>query len=213
MNAPERENRLPAKTPARGGEALCLPGRGLDATAEGAVPFRARRRRPRLPWGTLLAAFAPFLAGGCLGYRLGSTLPEDLRTVHVPACVNETSEPLLEIETTHALMNELRRDGALRVTGASEADAVLAVRLVQYRLEPLRYERGSRRTASEYRLALRARLEFTRAATGEVLVERTVKGESTFTASGDLASEKRAALPAAAKDLARNIVESVVEYW
>lgn len=158
-------------------------------------------------------ALAALLAAGCLGYRLGTTLPPDIRTVYVPACVNETAEPLLEMETTHALLSALRRDGALRVTGATAADAILGVRLVQFRLDPLRYERGSRRTVSEYRLELRARIELTRAATGETLLERTVKGETAFALAADLASDKRAALPAAARDLARNIVESVVEYW
>jgi len=162
---------------------------------------------------TLIPVFVLLSLSGCLGYRLGSTLPPGIRTVDVPTFINDTAEPLLEIETTRAVMREFRKDGTLRVTRGENADSVLHVRLVRYALQPLRYERDRARTVSEYRLSMRAKITFERADTGEILVKRTVKGESTFATAGDLTSSKQAALPAASRDLAHNIVECVVEYW
>ena len=46
----------------------------------------------------LLIALVPLL-GGCLGYRLGTTLPPGIRSLHVPTFVNLTGEPGLESET------------------------------------------------------------------------------------------------------------------
>ena len=161
----------------------------------------------------LIPAILALTLTGCLGYRLGSTLPPNIRSVYMPTIVNETTEPLLEIETTRALKRELRKDGTLRLAQAEDADSALRVQLVRYSLQPLRYERGRARTVSEYRLSMRAEISFERLDTGEILVERTVKGESTFTTTGDLTSSKQASLPAAARDLAHNIVEVVVEYW
>ena len=168
------------------------------------------RSRVAFTWAILPAVA---LVAGCLGYRLGSTLPPGIRTVHVPTFVNETSEPLLESETTRAVLSELRKDGTLRVVREGDADSALTVRLVRYELQPLRYERESARTVTEYRIQLRARILFEDTATGKVMVNKVVKGETTFTLSGDIASEKEAALPAAARDLARNIVENLVEFW
>jgi len=150
---------------------------------------------------------------GCVGYKLGSTLPPGIKTVHVPTFLNRTGQAQIEVETTQATIREMQQDGTLRVGGADNADAVLKVTLVSYELEPLRYEKDRRRTAREYRAKITAELEFTPRGAQEPLVKKTVQGESTFIPSGGLSSSKRRALPTAARDLAHDIVESVVEYW
>jgi len=152
-------------------------------------------------------------ACGCVGYRLGSTLPPGVESVHVPTFVNKTDEPLLETDTTRAAIQEFQRDGTLRIAGPGEADATLAATLVTLELKPLRYEKDRAKTTQEYRLKIKADIVFQRTSSGEVLLSRRVEGESTFEPRGDLASAKRAAMPEAASDLAHDIVESIVEYW
>ena len=39
---------------------------------------------------------------GCVGYRLGSTLPPGIRTIYVPTFKNESGEPQVESETSRA---------------------------------------------------------------------------------------------------------------
>ena len=154
------------------------------------------------------------LFSGCAGYRLGSMLPEDIKTVYIPTCINETGEPLLEVEATQALIQDFQRDGSLRVVGEEQADTLLSVVLREYRLEPVAYRTDQRTTAREYRIVLRARILLTRRVGGAVVVESpNVQGEATFTVTGDLSSSKLRGLPAAAEDLAHNIVEKVVEVW
>jgi len=163
-----------------------------------------------LPW---VAAAMVVIHGGCLGYRLGSTLPPGISSAHIPAFVNRTREPLLERETTKAAIQEFHKDGTLRVTDADRADAIVKVTLTDYGLEPLRYDRDRAKLTKEYRMTIKAEVVFMRVATGEVLLKRKVEGESTFEPTGDLSSAKRVALPKAAGDLAHDIVECVVEYW
>ena len=166
-------------------------------------------------------AAAAFLAAGvlgaalcgCAGYRLGTTLPPDIRTIYVPTFVNDSGEPQVEIDATRAAIDELQRDGTLKVRGETSADVKLVVRLTNFRLEPLRYDTNQAKTANEYRLRLTGHLVLTRRANGEKVVDRWVSGETTFEPGGDLAGAKVAAIPAAAEDLAHDIVESVVEYW
>jgi hypothetical protein len=158
--------------------------------------------------GLLMAGTA-----GCLGYRVGSSLPPGIRSVHIPAFVNRTAEPQLDGETTRAAIQEFQKDGTLRVAEAADADATLIVELVSYGLEPLRYEPDRARTTSEYRLRIGARLTFQRRGVVKPMIERVVAGETTFQPAGDLAFAKAAALPAAARDLAHQIVKNVVEFW
>lgn len=152
---------------------------------------------------------------GCtaLGYRLGSSLPADIRSVYVPMFVNETEEPQLEADTTQAVISEFQRDGSLRVSDLENADAVLEVVLKEFRLEPIRYDRDDTRSTSEYRMWLEAEVLFRRTTTQEVLVQVDVHGEHAFDPGGDLGSAKQTALPGAAENLARRIVKNVVEYW
>lgn len=163
---------------------------------------------------TLLAGLAAALClSGCVGYRLGSTLPPDLRTLHVPPFANKCGEPLIEIETTQATIQDFQKDGTLRIVDADRADAILEVALVKYVLEPLRYEKDRSKTTKEYRLQITADVTLTRAGTNKILTRSQALGETTFLPGSDLTSAKRAALPAAAVDLAHHIVQSVVEYW
>jgi hypothetical protein len=158
-------------------------------------------------------ALLALAAAGCAGYRLGTTLPPGIRSVHVPAFVNRTEEPEVETEATRAVLSELQQDGTLRVADAGNADTVLRVTLTDYRLEPVRYDEDRIKAAAEYRLRLLATIEFARTQSEDVLLKRNVEGESTFDVVGDLSSSKARALPDAAQDLAHDIVESVVEYW
>jgi len=153
------------------------------------------------------------LAGGCMGYRLGTTLPPGIRSLYIPSFVNRTGEPELEVATTRAAIQEFQKDGTLRLGSEGGADAYLKVTLQEFRLEPLRFSGDQAKTTSEYRLVIIAKVNFHRSTTDERLSSQRVRGESTFEPGGDLSMAKLNALPEAAEDLAHHIVKTVVEYW
>lgn len=173
-------------------------------------------RNPNLS-GSLMAVTSALCAvalmAGCMGYRLGTTLPPGIKTVHVPTFINKSGEPQIEVETTSAAIQEFQRDGTLRVAGEDQADSILNVTISELTLEPVRYDRDEAKTASEYRLTLKADIVFKRLDTGETLVSKSVYGEEDFIPAGSLGLAKTEAIPEAARDLAHDIVESVVEYW
>ena len=165
-------------------------------------------------WVMMLGLAAMGLNTGCAGYRLGSMLPDDIKSVYVPTFVNKTSEPQLEVDTTQAMVAELQKDGSLRVVNEDQADSLLKVTLRSYRIEPVSYRSDQRTSAREYRIVLNASILMTRRGTGAVVMEApSVRGEFVFPVSGDLSSSKRRGLPLAAEDLAHNLVEKVVEAW
>lgn len=150
---------------------------------------------------------------GCAGYKLGSTLPADIKTVFVPTFVNKTDEPMVETEATRATIQQLQMDGSLEVAGQDVADTILEVIITKISFHPLSFQQDSRKTAQEYRLYLTAEVLFKKAKTNQILSKKRVQGEATFFPAGDIAAAKRLALPTASKDLAHRIVEAVVEYW
>jgi len=159
-------------------------------------------------------ALALLTLPGCVGYRLGSTLPPDVKSIYVRLFINKCNEPLLEIDTTNATIAEFQKDGTLRIMPWGEADILLETTLNAMTLTPLRYDQTvDKAKPNEYRLTLQVSFVLKRAKTREVMNAADVVGESTFTFVGNLNSSKRAAIPSASEDLAKRIVEKVVETW
>ncbi len=154
------------------------------------------------------------LLTGCAGYRVGSMLPGDVKTVHVPTFINKTTEPLLELDTTQAVIEEFQRDGSLKVVAESDADAILSVVLTEYRLEPVSFRKDIRTAAQQYRVFIVANMVMRRTSDQSVVVETPrVEGKFVFDVVGDLTSSKLTANPQAARDLGYNMVQRMVEYW
>jgi len=166
--------------------------------------------KPHLPIALVLAVA---LGAGCLGYRLGSSLPPNLRTIHVPTFKNQTTEPLVEVPATQAAIQEFQKDGTLTVKDEADADVRLDVKLVAFTVETVSHEKDATRTVSEYRLRLEAEIVLLRKETNAELLRKTVRGETLFQPGGDLALDKRNALPKATENLAHRIVLAVVEFW
>jgi hypothetical protein len=126
---------------------------------------------------------------------------------------NQTDEPFLETIIADAVSSELQRDGTLSVTTPHNSDVTLSGKIISSVLTPLRYENDNRRTTREYRLTLTVEIVLVRTKTGEEILKKKVSGETTFEPAGDIASAKRSAFPYAARDLARHIVDAIVEFW
>ena len=169
-------------------------------------------------WRWMMVLLPLVAMAGCTGYRLGSTLPKDIRTIYIPMFVNKSGEPNVEIEATRAAIEEFQKDGSLRVATERQSDARIDVTMTGFSLEPIEFQRERATTPESYRLLLTASIVFSRSAAGTttrvvLLRKSNIQGESTFSPTADLISAKREAMPEAAKDLAHDIVESVVEYW
>jgi len=162
----------------------------------------------------LAAALLSLLSAGCATYRLGSMLPPDIRTVHMPTCVNKTTEPMIEQDVTRAILAQIQMDGSLRVAPADEADTILDVTLIRFWLDPVAYVSGESSTANQYRMSIRASVVLRRRADNSVVVQSPgLTGWYDFDFAGDMTSSKAVALRPAAEDLGRRIVNSLVQAW
>jgi len=160
-----------------------------------------------------LTAIIIISTAGCAGYKVGTLLPEQIKTIYVPTLKNSTMEPNLEVRATNAVINRLNRDGTLRVLSEKEgADSMLEATIVGYRRKPVRYANVSDPT--EYRLTVTVRATFKDLQTGEDFwKDISISGDNEFIVRGGLPSSERGALPAVFDDLARKIVREIVEHW
>ena len=162
----------------------------------------------------LVTAGLILLASGCASYRLGSMLPDDIRTVYVPTCVNKTSEPLIEQDVTRSILSQIQMDGSLRVASEDDADTILEITLTKFWLDPVAYVAGKSSTANQYRMSIKASFVLRRRADNSVVVDSpSVTGWYDFDFAGDMTSSKNIALRPAAEDLGRRIVSQIVQYW
>ena len=163
----------------------------------------------------LLSVLLLITSTGCsmLGYSIGSSLPPGIKTVCVPIFTNESGEPQLETEATVACIQEVQRDGSLKIADISSADSILKVTITKLTLSPVRYDRDNVTTANEYLLRIDGNMVLTKSKTGEEIVKKSVYGEKAFQTLGDTPSSKRAAIPDAVKNLAHDIVKSAAEAW
>lgn len=145
---------------------------------------------------------------GC-GYRIGSLLPADLKTIAVPIFKNKTPEPGLDVPVTEGIIQELIFDGTLEVVEEDDADTLLIGEIISYKREPLRYDNE---VTSEYRLLIGVRLKFLDLRHKKVIwTYPAVYGDATFFVGLSLPESEQTALPDVIEDLAHEVVEKVVE--
>ena len=160
--------------------------------------------------------------GGC-GYSTTSQLANRYATVHVETFENkitfaqEASRrnlyfPLLEVDVQDAIVSRFLFDGNLRPMDEVGSDLTLVGTLKNYRRVGLRFTDND--DVEEYRVYINVSLELWNNETAEVLWnEDNFVGEATYFVSGSQASSEEEAVERAIEDLARRVVERVIEDW
>jgi hypothetical protein len=157
---------------------------------------------------------AILLLSGCMGYQLGGTRPEGIETVHVAPVVNKTTEPAIELQITHALRQRIQFDGRMKLVNRAEnADAIIEVTLTDHHLRAIAFRDDQKTTAQQYRLRITGAATLAHARTGEIISKSNTYGETTFPFESDLTTSKRDALPRAAQEFAKFMVDDLIERW
>lgn len=173
----------------------------------------------------LLTVFS-VLISGC-GYTAKTLLPDHVKTIYVDNVRNKidiTKEtkygdtymiyrPGLEREITKTIKERFIFDGKLKVVNSKkEADSMLKSAILDFQKEALQYTDD--RSVEEYRLKIVITMEFIDLVEGTTLVEEDeFVGEATYTLSGPFATTETTAQGEAITDLARRVVERVVDLW
>lgn len=173
----------------------------------------------------LLLAAAVLQVGGC-GYTSRSAIREKYKTIYIAPFVNKTDitqesytanryriyRPTIETDITKATIDRFLTDGNLKPVKEGAADLLLRGEVMDYRRDPLRYDKNDE--VMEYRINLVVNLSLTNRQDNTLLwEEKNFTGDTTYFTTGSNAKSEDTAVTDALKDLARRIVERTVEMW
>jgi len=160
---------------------------------------------------------------GC-GYTTRSMITQDYQTIYVRPFVNKidiTSEtsvarryktyhPLLENDITRQVIDQFILDGNLRLAKEEGADLILEGELVDYRKDALRYTGEDDKEVEEYRISLVVNIRLYDTSSQTLLWQvNNFVGDTTYF----IQQSESSAISAAVDDLARRVVDRVVDIW
>ena len=183
-----------------------------------------RSKRNSLHILSIIPYLLSLLLAGC-GYTTRTILPNDIKTIHVEIFKNhiditkevsakdkyEVYRPDLEVDLRDAIVERVFLDGHLKVMSKGSSDAILEGDMTEYRKDPLRYQNE---VVREYRISLVCNFRLIDSRSGDVLLEeKAMTGDTTYFTTGTLLKSEETALNDAASDLARRIVNRIVDSW
>lgn len=159
----------------------------------------------------------PFISS--CGYTQEAKLPNNIKTIAIETFKNEIPPEEqfayragLEIELRNTLVERFLLDGNLKVVDESEADAILTGSIISYEQEGLRFDKLE--SVEEYRLFLVVKFELIDRRTNKIIIrEPNFSGRSEFFVNRNPAVVRRTSANSAVVDLARSLVDRIVEEW
>lgn len=163
--------------------------------------------------------------GGC-GYTSRSAIRDKYKTIYISPFTNNTDitqesysanryriyRPTIETDVTKAVIDKFLSDGNLKPVKEEAADLVLRGEVINYRRDPLRYDKNDE--VLEYRINIVVNLSLLNRQDATLLwEEKNFTGDTSFFTTGPNSKSEDTALSDALKDLARRIVERTVDMW
>lgn len=152
------------------------------------------------------------LAAGCAStYSWQSSVPNDMRTVSVPVFANKSDLQEVGAVATRQLLREFQREGTFKLVRNDDSAVEVQGEIVSATSSRLAYNRRTGQRVSGYDFKITACISVIDHKNGRVMIDnKTYTGSAPMTASDDLMNAARNASGAAADDLARQIVDDVL---
>lgn len=159
--------------------------------------------------GVALALLA--LAGCGTAYSWRGAVPAEMRRVVVPTFRNESDVPELGAIAARQLAREFQREGTFALAAGEDAALEIQGVIKDARGGTLAYDRRSGLRLSAHEMMAVAEVSVIDRRRGKVLVDnRIYQANATFTAGQDETTAKRDASGRVLEDLARQIVDDVL---
>lgn len=174
--------------------------------------MRSRGAAARI--AVLLLLLGAAIGAGCAGYRLGDPATLPFATIHVAPPMNTSLAPQAAALVGSSLIRTLDRSGRVRIADASEADALLEVRLVDYRREIAAERSDDTILARKWRVTLLAECTLTNRRDGTTwFVRRPVDAFDEVYVDSGLVPAEYQNMPVLAGRLAEAIAREVLGAW
>lgn len=162
---------------------------------------------------TVFGAALTVILCGCAGYRLGPTngLPAREQSVFVDVFVNETLQPRLEDDFTHAVRIGVQREGTYRLGHRNDCDIIVRGVIKKYVREGLNFDPNNLTKVQDYSLVAVTHITAFQRSTGDRVIDQDVWGSTQIRADQDLQSAEREATPLLANNIARKVVDLLAD--
>ena len=167
---------------------------------------------------SLLLGIAFIFIAGC-GYKFGSLMHPQVKSVAIAPVVNETRYFNLSAQVKGLLAESFQVDGSLKLTNENNADCIVYARVLKAEFKDMfltdnDFNLDDEFTPRQWRVLLTVEFTVMIPGSAEPLVaKQTVIGTTDFITKGDLENSRRNALKQAALSASRLIVSAVTENW
>jgi len=157
-----------------------------------------------------------FLFAGCSYYSVSGSLPGHIKTAAVPLFENETTETQLVEDVTEAVVDAIIANGAMKVVGEFQADAVVNGTIIDVIDEADEYSRDE--VAAQFKIRIIAHVSFYDRVKDRVIwEEERLEGWARYEASGSAVPEDSVSREEGKKKaldmLAKEIIDKTVAGW
>ena len=156
------------------------------------------------------------LVSGC-GYRIGSIMHPQVKSIAIAPIKNETMEPDASALLRQALAEQFVVDGSLKVKSLQEADCIVYAQIKEVAVDGVvRTSRDSEMNFSMSEWRAKTKVEFTVIIPGRtkpLVSKRTVSGSANFQVLTDQSITRQRGVQQSLRDVADKVVQSIVEAW
>jgi len=157
------------------------------------------------------AALAAALCGCGANYAWRPTVPASARTVAVPTFLNDTDLQEVGAVAARQVLREFQREGTFKIRPTGEAALEIQGAVTSLSSASVAYDRRSGLRIGGYDMTGEFRVSVIDKRLGKVLVEnRGYTARASFAAGQDLTTAQRDAVGRLAEDLARQVVDDVL---
>lgn len=161
-------------------------------------------------YAMILLTSCALVPPSCSHYSVSGSLPGHIKNAAVPLFENETVEPGIVQEVTETVINAIISNGAMKVVGESQADAVVNGKIVNVRDEADSYSKDEQ--AKQFRIRIIADVQFFDKRKNKVIwEEKSLEGWARYDASSSVARDD--AKKEALKMLAGLVIDKTVAGW
>lgn len=161
-----------------------------------------------------------FLCGGC-GYRIGSIMHPQIKSIAVAPVQNETLEFNLTAQVRNLLCERFMTDGSLKLVDEAEADCIVYARIVDVKYSEVSWAESTRAEDGEDILlpnewSVTLSIEYSVVIPGRVqplVPARVATGTANFQTGPDQLTGRMNGVRQAAYAAAKQVVASVTEGW
>lgn len=160
-------------------------------------------------FGKYVLIAAAFLAG-CAGYQRGSSVPQAMRTIHIPAVENNSLYPMAGAVAAQQLLDVIIEDGTFQPSTYEDARLHTQLVLSSINADAVRYDQNHAILPEEYLVTLNLKLYVFDSVTGETLVNgKQFSAMESVLTRGDFQTGLLDSLPRISRRLAQNVLNEL----